>query len=131
MSQFRSAMAMARNHGAAGRGTGEFIVERFTALGLILLGVVLGIQLLLLSSGGITLPEARAWIAAPFTAAALLLFVLLAALHAFVCSKVLLEDYVHIAGIKVLLLFLLAALTSAIAVVGTVSILRCLFLLAG
>ncbi|RLA09713.1 MAG: succinate dehydrogenase, hydrophobic membrane anchor protein [Gammaproteobacteria bacterium] len=128
MSQFRSAMASARNHGAAGTGTGEFIRERFTALALIVLGLVLGAKLVCLSAGGIDLMAARAWLGDPVNGGLMLAFFLFGMNHAFIASKVLLEDYVHIPGLKLFLITGLAALTTGVTVVATISILRCLFL---
>ena len=121
-------MAAARNHGAAGTGTSEFISERFTALALIVLGLVLGAKLIGLSAGGINLVEARGWLGNPLNAGLMLAFFILAMLHSFICSKVLLEDYIHIPGLKILLITLLATGTTGAAVVATISILRSLFL---
>jgi len=121
-------MAAARNHGASGSGTDEFIQERFTALVLIVLGLVLGVKLLLLSAGGIGLQEARAWLGAPINAGLMLAFFSFGMVHAFICSKVLLEDYVHIPGLKLLLITGLAVLTIGAGVVAAIAILRSLFL---
>lgn len=128
MNQFRSAMAAARNHGAAGSGTEEFIRERFTALVLILLGLVLGTKLVWLSAGGIDLIEARLWLGDPINAGLMLAFFLFGMNHAFIASKVLLEDYIHIPGLKLLLVTGLAALTTGVGLVAAVAILRGLFL---
>ncbi|MDF1817451.1 MAG: succinate dehydrogenase, hydrophobic membrane anchor protein [Immundisolibacteraceae bacterium] len=128
MSQFRSAMSAARNHGSAGTGTGEFVQERFTALVLILLGIVLGAKLLVLSAGGIDLAEARGWLGSPVNAGLMLAFFYFGMVHAFICSKVLLEDYVHIHGLKLLLIAGVAVLTTGAGVVATVSVLTSLFM---
>ncbi len=130
MSQYRSAMALARNHGAAGTGTSEFVSERFSALVLILLGLVIGWQLLCLSSGGITLIEARAWLGYPLNAGLMLALFSFGMLHAYIASKVLLEDYVHIAGLKLLLIAGLALLVTGTFTAAAIAILRTLFLAA-
>ena len=128
MSQFRSARAIARNHGASGGGTGDFILERFSAFGLMLLVIPLGIQIVLLSQGGITLEEARGWLGNPINAGLVVLFFLIGMLHTFVASKVLLEDYVHIHGIKVLLVFGLSVVTIMTAAIAAVAAIYTLFI---
>ena len=128
MSQFRSARAGARNHGPSGDGTGDFILERFTALGLMILMVPLGLQLILLSQGGITLEEGRSWLANPINSGLVVLFFLIGMLHTFIASKVLLEDYVHIPGIKVLLIFGLSVVTVVTAAIATISSVYTLFI---
>ena len=120
-------MAAARNHGSSGTGTGEFIQERFTALVLIVLGLVLGAKIIVLSAGGVDLGEARTWLGAPVNAGLMLAFFYFGMVHAFICSKVLLEDYVHIQGLKLILITGLAVLTISAGVVATVSILSSLF----
>ncbi|MEL0083941.1 MAG: succinate dehydrogenase, hydrophobic membrane anchor protein [Gammaproteobacteria bacterium] len=127
MSRFRSAAGAARNHGAAGTGTEEFIRERFTALVLILLGLVLGAKLFLLSAGGINLAEARGWLGDPLNAGLVLAFVLFGMNHAFIAGKVLLEDYIHITGLKILLVTGHALLTTTLALVAIVAVMRALF----
>ncbi len=128
MSQFRSARAAARNHGASGGGTGDFILERFTALGLILLMIPLGLQLVLLSQGGIELDEARNWLGNPVNSGLVSLFFLIGMLHTFIASKVLLEDYVHIHGVKVLLIFGLSVVTIMTATIATIASVYTLFI---
>ena len=128
MSQFRSARAGAHNHGPSGGGTGDFILERFTALGLILMMIPLGLQLILISQGGISLEEARGWLGNPINGGLVVLFFLVGMLHTFIASKVLLEDYVHIAGIKVLMIFGLAVITVVTAAIATVSSVYTLFI---
>jgi succinate dehydrogenase / fumarate reductase membrane anchor subunit len=121
-------MSAARNHGSAGTGTDEFVQERFTALVLILLGIVLGVKLLVLSAGGIDLAEARSWLGSPVNAGLMLAFFYFGMVHAFICSKVLLEDYVHVHGLKLLLIAGVAVLTTSAGVVATVSVLTSLFM---
>ena len=121
-------MSAARNHGAAGTGTSEFISERFTALALIVLGLILGAKLVGLSAGGVDLIEARTWLGDALNAGLMLTFFALGMLHSFICSKVLLEDYIHIPGLKILLIIALAAGTTSAFVVAAISILRSLFL---
>ncbi|MBV1961147.1 MAG: succinate dehydrogenase, hydrophobic membrane anchor protein [Immundisolibacteraceae bacterium] len=128
MSQFRSARSAARNHGSSGGGTGDFILERFTALGLMLLVLPLGLQLMMLSQGGITLEEARSWLGNPINSGLVVLFFLIGMLHTFIASKVLLEDYVHIPGIKVLMIFGLSVVTVVTAAIATVSSVYTLFI---
>ncbi len=127
MAQFRSARSLARGHGAAGAGTGAFLWERLTAAALIALGAVLLVQLLCLSAGGVTLEEARAWLAAPFTGSLVLLFFVIAMINAYLCSRVLIEDYIHVPAQSLLALIGLVVLTVGLGATAVVAVLRVMF----
>lgn len=127
MTQFRSARSLAHGAGAAGAGTGAFFWERLTAAALVVLGAVLLVQLLCLSAGGVTLVEARAWLAAPFSGGLLLLFFVIAMINAYLCSRVLIEDYVHVPVLNLLALVGLLVLTVGLGAVAVVSVLRVMF----
>ena len=127
MTQFRSARSLAHGAGAAGAGTGAFFWERLTAAALIVLGAVLLVQLLCLSAGGVTLVEARAWVAAPLTGGLLLVFFLIAMINAYLCSRVLIEDYIHVPAQSLLALIGLLILLAGLGSVAAVSVLRVMF----
>jgi succinate dehydrogenase / fumarate reductase membrane anchor subunit len=127
MTQFRSARSLAHGHGAARAGTGAFFWERLTAAALIVLGAALMVQLLCLSAGGATLEEARAWLAMPFTGGLVLLFFVIAMINAYLCSRVLIEDYVHVPALNLLALVGLLVLTVGLGAVALVSVLRVMF----
>ena len=127
MTQFRSPRALARGHGAARAGTGAFFWERLTAAALIVLGAALLVQLVCLSTGGVTLDEARAWLAAPATGGLLLVFFLIAMINAYLCSRVLIEDYIHVPAQSLLALIGLLILLAGLGSVAAVSVLRVMF----
>ncbi|MCG2635393.1 MAG: succinate dehydrogenase, hydrophobic membrane anchor protein [Gammaproteobacteria bacterium] len=127
MSGFSSPISRARNHGAAANGTREFLWERLTALALIPLGVVLFVELLGLTAGGVSLAEARAWLGAPVSGTLLILFFNLAMLNAYLCSRVLIEDYMHAPGLKLLVLTSLTGALVLLDVVVTMSVLQVMF----
>lgn len=79
--------------GSAHSGTHHWLLQRFTAIGNLLLGLFLLISLVMMddhSYGAI-----RAWLARPVPAAALGLFVVSTFWHARLGLQVLVEDYVH------------------------------------
>ena len=127
MTQFRSARSLARGHGAARAGTGAFFWERLTAAALIGLGAALLVALLCLSAGGVTLEEARAWLATPLTGGLVLLFFVVAMINTYLCSRVLIEDYVHAPALSLLALVGLLVLTVGLGAVAVVSVLRVMF----
>ncbi len=127
MAQFRSPRALARGYGAAGAGTGAFFWERLTAAASIMLGAVLLAQFVCLSAGGVTLDEARAWLAAPATGGLMLAFFLIAMLNAYLCSRVLIEDYIHVPAQSLLALIGLLVVVAGLGSVAAVSVLRVMF----
>jgi succinate dehydrogenase / fumarate reductase, membrane anchor subunit len=127
MAQFRSPRALARGHGAAGSGTSAFFWERMTAAALVVLGAALLVQLLCLSAGGVSLQEARAWLAAPTSGSLVLVFFLLAMVNAYLCSRVVIEDYLHTVAHSLVALVGLLVLVVGLGALATVSVLRVMF----
>lgn len=127
MSQFRSPRALARGYGASGAGTGAFFWERLTAAALIVLGAVLLVHFVCLSTGGVALDEARAWLATPATGGLMLVFFLIALINAYLCSRVLIEDYIHVPAHSLLALIGLLVLVVGLGALAAVSVLRVMF----
>lgn len=127
MTQFRSARSLVRDHGPSGLGTGAFLWERLTALALIPMGMVLLLQIIGMSGDGIALEEARAWLGSPLNGPLVVLFFAVAMLHAYLGSRVLLEDYVHTPGLKLLTITGLTFGTVLLALVATMAVLHVLF----
>lgn len=122
MSQFRSPLALARNHGASGTGSGAFLWERLTSIVLIPLGLVLFFQLLAMGDHGITLPMARDWLQSPVNASLLVAFYLLTMVNGYLCSRKLLEDYLHVPGLKLAALLGLTAMVWLLGAVVVVAV---------
>ncbi|WP_448508212.1 succinate dehydrogenase, hydrophobic membrane anchor protein [Immundisolibacter sp.] len=127
MTQFRSPRALARGYGASGAGTSAFFWERLTAATLIVLGAVLLAQFVCLSAGGVSLDEVRAWLATPATGGLMLVFFLIAMINAYLCSRVLIEDYIHVPAQSLLALIGLLVVVVGLGSVAAVSVLRVMF----
>ena len=109
-----------RGLGSAQEGAHHWIVQRFTAIGNLVLVTFLVVSLALLPSydfAGMT-----SWIANPLVAIALALMSISVFWHARLGLQVLIEDYVHTAGNK----FALLALLNLAAVAGGVFALFCI-----
>lgn len=97
----KSPLAKARGLGSAKSGLDHWIMQRITAIGNLVLGGWLMFVL-------ITTPElssyhaAIQWISQPLHAVAMILFVISTFYHAVLGSQVIIEDYVHNEGFKIL-----------------------------
>ena len=107
--------------GAAGDGAAHWWQQRITAAGLALLGLWFAASLVGLDAGNAG--AGAAWIARPFNAALLVVFVLTAAWHSQLGTRVVVEDYVHGAA-KVVVLVGLQFIHVVAAVVGVMAVLR-------
>jgi succinate dehydrogenase / fumarate reductase, membrane anchor subunit len=121
MSTLRTPLKKAVGLGSARHGVHHFIVQRITAVALMLLGfwfVWLVLELLHLDYAG-----ARALLAQPLNAVLMLAFVVAAFWHAQLGIQVVIEDYVHAHGLQLLLqiaikfLCFLGAAASVLAVI--------------
>ena len=111
----RTPLKRARGLGSAKDGTGHFLWQRVTAIGIVLAGAwLLG---LLLSLRGADYAHARMLVADPLNATILVAFLVAAFWHARLGVQVVIEDYVHtplLAGIAhVANLFVCAVATIA------------------
>lgn len=82
-----------RGLGSAGQGTHHWLLQRFTAIGNLLLVVWLAVSLLLLPN--LAYPAVADWLARPVPATALALLIISTFWHARLGLQVLIEDYVH------------------------------------
>lgn len=82
-----------RGLGAARTGTHHWLLQRFTAVGNLLLVLWLGVSFLLLPN--FTYPTVTEWIANPVPATAMALLVISTFWHARLGMQVMIEDYVH------------------------------------
>ena len=117
----RTPLKRARGLGSAKDGTGHFLWQRVTAIGIVLAGAwLLG---LLLSLRGADYAHARMLVADPLNATILVAFLVAAFWHARLGVQVVIEDYVHapllagIAHVANLFVCALATIAGVLAVV--------------
>lgn len=113
-----------RGLGSAHNGAHHWLLQRFTALGNLLLGLWLAISLLLLPDLGYV--TVSAWIARPLPATAMALLVISTFWHARLGLQVVIEDYVHDAANK----FAVIAALNLAAIAGAAFGLLCIIRLA-
>ena len=114
-----------RGLGSAGNGVHHWWVQRLTSLALVPLAVWLLVSLLTLP--GLDFVTLVSWMAGTWTASLLTLFVLIACWHSSLGIQVILEDYVHEAGLKTLSLVLSGFIHAVLAAVGVFAVLRIAF----
>lgn len=103
-SHLRTPLARVRGLGSAKSGTGHFWVQRVTAVANVILTVIfLGVVISLI---GKPYAAAMATLSHPLIAILMLLFILSGAIHMRIGMQVIIEDYVHSEGLKILSLML-------------------------
>ena len=103
-----------RGLGSAHEGAHHWLVQRFTAIGNLVLVLFLLVSFLMLPAydyGTMT-----GWLSSPIAAAALILLIVSTFWHARLGLQVLIEDYIHEGGSR----FALIALLNLVAVAGAV-----------
>jgi len=100
----RTPLGKVRGLGSAKEGTGHFWYQRLSAVALVPLALVfIG---LVISLHGASYAEARAALSHPFTAIVMALFVVSGVYHMRLGMQVVIEDYVHGEGMKIVLVLL-------------------------
>jgi len=121
-SSMRTPLARVRGLGAAKSGTGHFWRQRLTGLANVPLAI--GLVAIVLTLMGKPYPEAVAILSHPLVALILLAAVISASLHMRIGMQVIIEDYVHVEGLKVLALLANTFFSFAIGLAGVYAILR-------
>jgi succinate dehydrogenase / fumarate reductase membrane anchor subunit len=122
MTDFRTPAKKVRGFGSAKDGTDHFWRQRLTSLANIpLLLFFVGF---VVSLNGASHEEVLASIAHPFTAVALIAVLASALIHMKLGMQVVIEDYVHGEGTKILLLFLNAVFSYGIGLLAVFAILK-------
>jgi succinate dehydrogenase / fumarate reductase membrane anchor subunit len=106
--------------GSAGEGTGHWLAQRLSAIGLVPLTLWFAMSLLALPS--LDYYSVAAWVASPLNAVLLVLLVLAAVYHSSLGTQVIAEDYLHAPGPRVAVLTLLKLVHVALAVAGTFAV---------
>ncbi len=115
----------ARGLGSAHEGAGHFVKQRVTAAAnLILSAFAVG---LIVSLAGAELATVKATLAHPLVAIALIALIVSMAVHMRIGMQVIIEDYVHGEGTKMLLLLGNTFFAGAIAVVSIFAVLKLSF----
>lgn len=114
-----------RGLGSAHHGAHHWLLQRFTAVGNLVLVLFLVISFALLP--GYDYPAFKDWAASPLTATALALLVVSTFWHARLGLQVLIEDYVHETGSRFAVLVFLNLAAVGGAMFGLVSIARIAF----
>jgi succinate dehydrogenase / fumarate reductase membrane anchor subunit len=118
----RSPLGYVLAHGSAREGVHHWWHLRTTSAALVLLGVWFLCSLLALPDLGYA--TVTAWLARPFNAVLMLLFVLAGGFHSALGVQVVVEDYVRGKGARVLTLVVIRFLHIVVAVTGSFAVLK-------
>ncbi|MCH9764968.1 MAG: succinate dehydrogenase, hydrophobic membrane anchor protein [Alphaproteobacteria bacterium] len=121
----RTPLKSVRHLGSAKEGADHFWLQRITALANVFLGLFL--VWLVVRLVGADYVEVKRLLANPLIALPLLLLVLSSALHMRVGMQVVIEDYIHTEGLKLLLLIVNTFFAIGVGAVAVFSILKLSF----
>jgi len=106
--------------GAAGTGTEHWLAQRLSAVALVPLTIWFAISLVTL--GTLDYYTVTAWAAAPLHAILLALLVVTLVYHSSLGTQVVVEDYIHTPGQRVVVLIVLRLLHVVLAVAGVFAV---------
>lgn len=122
----RSNLGRVRGLGSAGHGTEHWWLLRVTSFILIPLSLyVIGNFFVSVIGGGYS--DAILWLRSPFSATLVILFLGVAFHHAANGLQVVIEDYIHCEGLKLITLVIIKFLCAALAILGTLATVKVLF----
>ena len=121
----RSPVGRVLGLGSAKDGTGHWWAQRVSAVALIPL--TLWFLLSLLALPALDYATVRAWLSVPLSALLAVLLVAVLTYHSYLGTTVVIEDYVHAAGTKILSLLLLRFLYVLVGGAGIFAILHVAF----
>lgn len=122
---YRTPLARARGLGSAKDGTAHWVVQRITAVALVPLSLWFVVSILMLMHQDYV--SVVNWMHAPWNAILLVLLVLTVYWHAYLGLQVVVEDYVHVAWVKVSAIVLLRLLAVVLTAIGIFVALRIAF----
>ena len=118
----RSPLSKAMGLGSAKHGFSHWWWQRLSAIALIPLTLWFVYSVLSIISGGHA--EAHAWLAAPFNATLMLLFVLTGLYHAQTGLQVVIEDYIHVKWLNIMMLLLTKFAAVLMALMAIIAVLK-------
>ena len=118
----KTPLGRVRGLGSAKDGTQHWWMQRLTAIAMVPLGIWLALSLATLSGAGWA--EIAAWMKSPISALAMIGFVTLGYWHLKLGLQVVIEDYVHDEGRKIMLLIINAFGCIVLAAAGILSVLK-------
>jgi len=124
MSQ-RTPLGRVRGLGSAKNGTGQWWAQRLTAIALVPLGLWFVISLI--SLVGADYATAAGWVASPLVAVLLILTIITVFHHAQLGLRVIIEDYVHGEGSKLVAIALVRFAAVLLGVGGVFAVLKIAF----
>jgi succinate dehydrogenase / fumarate reductase membrane anchor subunit len=121
----RTPLKNVRRLGSAKEGADHFWKQRLTAVANTVLAI--GLVWLVISVSGADYAEAKALIGNPFVAVMLLLLIVSGTIHMRLGMQVIIEDYIHGEGAKVLLLMLNTFFAVTVALASVFAVLKISF----
>jgi len=121
----RSPLGRAKGLGAAREGVGHWWSQRLTAIALVPLTIWFVSSLVALV--GADYFTMREWMGSPLAAGLLILFLIAGFYHAALGLQVVIEDYIHHEGVKIVCLVVTNALTVILGLTGVLAVLSVLF----
>lgn len=118
----KNPLARARGLGSAKRGADHWLAERVSSVAMVVLG--LWFICAVITNHHMTFTEALLWLSSPFNAVMMILLVIVSVHHAVMGVQVVVEDYVHNEGLKIVTLVLMKLFYYGLAVLGVFSILQ-------
>ena len=125
MVSMQSALSRVRGLGSAKNGTQHWWMQRVTAVALVPLVIWFAIALIGLT--GAPYDVATAWMRSPFNAIMMVLLIIATFHHMQLGLQVVIEDYIHNEGLKVLLMMGQKLITFALAIAAGFAVLKIAF----
>lgn len=122
MKQLRTPLSQVKGLGSAKEGTSHFWAQRVSAIAMVPL--VIWFCLAIASLPDMSFEALRLWLANPVSAVLLLLFIATGFHHGKLGLQVVIEDYVHVHGIRTALIILVTLLAWTLTALGVFSVLR-------
>ena len=125
MKNLRTPLGRVAGLGSAHNGVHHWWLQRLTSIALVPLAMWFTISMLSLPS--MDHVTVLAWIAQPWTAVLLILFLLVATWHSQLGIRVVIEDYVHGSGVRTLVLVAVTFAHVIVGVAGVFAVLKVAF----